>query len=205
MDMSISKQQAEALAEGFLDNIGSSEELRPKETFTDIILLGAEFVEDAQDNLIKANRISSGALSESLQIGEPEVEGSFFKINIYMNFYGKFINAGVAGTISGTSTAGYSFKYDMPSKSMLKAISEWIKRAKISTRTVKQYRGYGKHEIRRRSISEYDNAFAVARSIKQHGIKPTGFLDKAVDSTITKVKDRLGLALKIDIINSITR
>lgn len=202
--MSISRVQAQALAEGFLDNIGSEEELQPRDTFTEIILLGAEFVEEAQDNLIKANRISSGALSESLQIGEPEVDGNVFKVNIYMNFYGKFINAGVQGTISGTSTAGYSFKYDMPSKNMIAAISEWIKRAKMSTRTVKKYKGYGDHEIRRRSISGNDNAFAVARSIKQHGIAPTGFLDKSVLTTTQKVQDRLGLALRIDIINSIT-
>jgi hypothetical protein len=44
----------------------------------------------------------------------------------------------------------------------------------------------------------------MARSIKQHGIKPTGFLDKAIATTRNKISDRLGAALRIDIISSIT-
>lgn len=197
--MSISKQQAEALAEGFLDNIGSENDLQPRETFSEIILLAAEFI-----NLIKANNISSGALSESLQAGEPTVEGNVFSIDVFMNFYGKFINSGVKGTRSGSSRAGYSFKNEIVSQKMLKAIAEWIKRAQISTQTVKKYAPHGAHETRRRSISEIDSAYGKARSIKMYGIPATGFLDSAVQTTTQKVKDRLGLALKIDIINSIT-
>lgn len=203
--MSISKIQAEALAEGFLDNIGSGKGgLQPKETFTDLVLLAGEFIEDAQDNLNKSAKNATGRLSESLQAGEPQTEGGLFKIDIYMAYYGAFQNKGVRGTRSGTSTAGYSFKDEFPSQSMVKAIAEWIKNAQISTRTVKQYSGYGKHEIKNKSIAEYDNAYAVARSIKQHGIKPVGFLDKAAATTAQKVKERLGLALKVDILNSIT-
>lgn len=203
--MSISKVQAEALAENFLDDIGSDQsELQPRETFSEIILLAGEFIEDAQSNLIKANNISSGALSESLQAGEPSVNGSVLSIDVFMNFYGKFINSGVKGTRSGSSKAGYSFRNEIVSKKMLAAIAEWIKRAQISTQTVKKYAPYGAHETRRRTISEIDSAYGKARSIKMYGIKATGFLDKAVETTTQKVKDRLGLALKIDIINSIT-
>lgn len=202
--MGISKQQAEALAEGFLDDIGSEDELVPKETFSEIILLAAEFIEDAQNNLIKANNISSGALSESLQASEPTVNGNVFSIDVFMNFYGRFINSGVKGTRSGSSKAGYSFRNEIVSKKMLAAIYEWIKRAQISTRTVKEYAPHGAHETRRRTISEIDSAYGKARSIKMYGIPANGFLDTAVQTTTQKVKDRLGLALKIDIINSIT-
>lgn len=202
--MSISKIQAEALAEGFLDNKGDNREgLRPKNLCEEMILLAAELVEAAQDNLINSNSIASGKLSESLVLGEPEINSSVFKIDVFMNFYGKFVNKGVKGTRAGQSTAGYSFKNEFPSKSMVAAINEYLKNARVTTRTVKKYSGYGKHEIKNKSLAELDSAYAFARSIKIHGIEPTGFLDKAVNTTKQKVKDRLGAALKIDILNSL--
>lgn len=202
--MSISKAQAQALADGFLDDIGSNKDgLQLRETFSEMILIAGEFIEDCQQNLLSSNSNASGELSASLIANEPENIGTAMNIAIYMNFYGAFVNKGVKGTQSGSSTAGYSFKYDMPTKSMVKAIQEWIDRGKISTRSVKKYSGYGRHEIKNKTIAQLDMAFAVARSIKQHGIKPTGFLDKAVASTVSKVADRLGAALSIDVLNSI--
>jgi hypothetical protein len=85
---------------------------------------------------------------------------------------------------------------------MYDAISKWIDLGKITTRTVKKYSGYGRHETKMKSITQLDKAYSVARSIKQRGLKPTGFLDKAVDKMRTKVANRLGQGLKIDIIQS---
>lgn len=199
---SINKAQADLLASGFLDDLGSEETLQPRETFSEIILIAGEMVEDMQDNLNKSNTNASGNLSASIQLGEPEVSGKLFKVDVYMNYYGQFINKGVRGTKSGSGL--YAFKHDFPSKSMVDAIREWIKAGKLKVTNTNPKKTISKNEKKNASIGKLDNAYAVARSIKQHGIKPTGFLDKAVDSTITKVKDRLGLALKIDIINSIT-
>lgn len=202
--MSISKAQAQALADGFLDDIGSNKDgLQPRETFSEMILIAGEFIEDCQQNLLSSNSNASGELSASLIANEPEKVGNAMRIDVYMNFYGAFVNSGVKGTKSGSSTAGYSFKYDMPTKNMVKAIQQWIDRGKISTSSVKKYSGYGRHEIKNKSIAQLDMAFAVARSIKQHGLKPTGFLDKAVAASVSKVADRLGVALSIDVLNSI--
>lgn len=205
--MSISKAQAAALADGFLDSIGSNKDgLQPRETFSEMILIAGEFIEDCQQNLLSTNSNASGSLSASLIANEPEKVGTAMRIGIYMNFYGAFVNKGVKGTKSGSSTAGYSFKYDMPGRNMLDAIKEWLGRGKLNTRSVKKYSGYGAHEIKHKrlaALAEADASFAVARSIKQHGIKPTGFLDKAVATSISKVSDRLGTALSIDVINSI--
>lgn len=202
--MSISKAQAQALADGFLDDIGSNKDgLQPRETFSEMILIAGEFIEDCQQNLLSSNSNASGELSASLIANEPEKVGNAMRIDVYMNFYGAFVNSGVKGTKSGSSTAGYSFKYDMPTKSMVKAIQQWIDRGKISTSSVKKYSGYGRHEIKNKSIAQLDMAFAVARSIKMKGLKPTGFLDKAVATSINKVADRLGSALSIDVLNSI--
>src|SRR5689334_18091338 len=113
--MSISKQQAEALAEGFLDNLGPGKEgLPPRNTFTEIILIAGELVEDAQWNLNKTNSIASGSLSESIVALEPQLNGGVLSIDIEMNYYGKFINKGVRGTQGGVGQ--YVFKYDNPSR-----------------------------------------------------------------------------------------
>lgn len=205
--MSIGKAQAAALADGFLDSFGSSkDDLRPKETFTEIILLAGELIQSCQDNLNKSNSNASGGLSSSLIAGEPVMSGKVLHIDMLMNFYGRFVNAGVKGTKSGKSLAGYSFKNEIVSRDMLKAIKAWIDRGKISTQSVKKYKAYGRHETKNRKLaklSEADMSYAVARSIKQHGIKPTGFLDQAILTTQRKVAARLGAALKIDVINSL--
>lgn len=201
--MSISKAQAQALADGFFDNMGGDKEgLRPRETVTELFLLAGELVEDAQTNLNKSKNNASGALSESLKLNEPIKTGTVVQVDVLMNFYGRFQNKGVKGTKSGSGL--YSFKTDMPSKKMVVAIEKWITRAKVSTRTVKKYSGYGGHEIKNKTISQYDSAFAKARSIKMYGFKASGFLDKAIKTTSDKLSDRMGAALKIDIINSIT-
>lgn len=202
--MSISKAQAAAIADGFLDTIGSDQDaLRPRESFTEIILLAGELIEAAQENLNHANKVATGALSASLIAHEPVLIGSTLHVDVMMSFYGAFVNKGVKGTKSGSSTAGYSFKYDNPGKNMLKAIQEWIDKAGISVRNVKKYTGHGRHEVKRKSTASIDSAYAFARSIKQKGLKPTGFMDRAIVDTQQKVKDRIGAALKIDIIDSI--
>jgi hypothetical protein len=204
--MSISKVQAEALAEGFLDNLGSSkDELQPRSSLTEIILLAGELIEDAQDNLVAGNNIASGALSESLVADNPQVIGKKFTIDILMNFYGRFLNKGVKGTRSGHSSAGYSFKNEFPSKKMVSAFVAYLKRAKVSTRTVKKNKGYGKHELKNKTLPEVQHAYALARTVKMLGIKKRGFLDKAISSTRRKVSDRMGKALSIDVINSIPK
>jgi len=198
--MSISKAQAEALAEGFLDTLGSTKDtFRPKNLYTELFLLVGELIEQAQDNLNDADLVDTGNGSESIVADEPIKNGGVLSVDVLMNFYLQFHNKGVKGTRSGSSRAGYSFKNEIVSRKMYKAINDWIKRSGISTRTVKKYKGYGKHETRRKQIAEYDKTYAVARAIKMRGIKDTGFLDKAITSMQAKIEDRLGVALIADI------
>lgn len=198
--MSISKAQAAALAEGFLDNLGSERSaFQPKETYTEVFLLVGELIEAAQNNLNSANRVASGALSESIIADEPVQNGGIISVDVLMNFYGAFVNKGVKGTRSGSSIAGYSFQNEVVSRKMYYAIENWIKRAQINTRSVKKYKGYGRHEHKQKSIAANDATYAVARSIKMHGLKPTGFLDRAIASTSDKIERRLGAALIVDV------
>lgn len=200
--MSISKQQAAALADGFLDGLGSDKDgFRPAETVSEVFLLAGELIEDAQNNLIKSKNIASGALSESLIAENPVQNGSIIRVDIKMLYYGRFVNKGVKGTVSGSGL--YQFRNSFPSKKHVKAISEWMKDARTKVRTVKKYKKYGRHEKKTQSVSELSNAYAIARSIKMKGLKANHFLDKAVKTAQDKARDRFGAALKIDIINSL--
>lgn len=198
--MSISKRQAEALAEGFLDSLGSDkDEFQPKNTYTELFLLVGELIDTAQKNLNKAGLVSSGEGSESIAADEPVQNGSIVSVDVLMNYYLQFHNKGVQGTRAGRSTVGYSFKNEIVSQNMYNEIDGWIKRAGLSTRTVKKYKGYGKHETRRKTIAAIDNTYAMARSIKMKGLKPTGFMDDAIRRTSDNIEKRLGAALVLDI------
>lgn len=200
--MSISKAQASALAEGFFDNLGSSKDvLNTKETFSEVIIISIELVELMQKNLITANAIASGLLSESIEVGEPYMEAGVIQVDIYMNFYGRFINSGVRGTKGGTGL--YQFKFDEPGKKMIAAIDAWLQQGKLKVRSVKKYKGYGRNERKNKTLAKLDSAYAVAKSIKMKGIKPRGFLDKALLSIERQFSKRLGTSIKVDIINAL--
>ena len=119
-------------------------------TYSELIQIAGELVENAQKNLNRSNSIASVNLSESIIASEPQKHGSVLTIDIMMNDYGKFVNNGVRDTRSGSGF--YVFKYDNPSKKHVDAIREWIKRAGLSTSSVKKYSGYGQKEKRTRAL-----------------------------------------------------
>ena len=202
--MSINKQQALALADGFVNTVGGGKDgFKPRETISELELLAGEFIDDANNNLNATNSNASGELSKSLQALPPVASPGKLRVDIEMLFYGQFVNAGVKGLQSGSSTAGYAFKTPYPSEGMVAAIQDWVDRGKISTRTVKASKAYGRHETKQQSIAD-TAAWPIAFIIKQKGLKPTGFLDKAEKTTTDKVEQRLGSAFEIDIIKSIT-
>lgn len=201
--MSISKAQALALADGFVDKQGVGKEgFTPVNTFSELFLIAGEMVEMMQDNLNKSNKNASGELSKSIKADTPVQKGSIVSVDIRMLFYGAFVNKGVKGLKSGRSLAGYSFKTPFPSESMVKAISDWVGRGKKSVSSVTKYKAYGKIEKKNKDIGG-GNPYAIARAVKMKGLKPTQFQDKAEVKTRDKVGERLGAALKIDVINSI--
>ncbi len=198
--MSISKSQAQAIADGFLDDIGSTEEFVPRETFSELILLAADLAEEMTNNLNRDNSNASGKLSSSIAVTEPEEQGSTFKADVEMNFYGDFVNSGVKGTKSGQGK--YRFKSSFPSTNMVKALAANINRAKRSTRNTSN-RTVSQNETKNRNLSNIQKAYGAGRNIKMYGIKATGFVDRAVAKIAAEVEDRFGKALEIDIINSL--
>lgn len=200
MAQTISQAQKQALSSGFLDDIGSNPEFSDfpiAETVKALYQLAGFLIEEANNNLQKNGNISSGALASSHKVINPEIVGKNIQIDIEALAYYAFINKGVKGTKSGSGQ--YSFKSAYPSKKMVEEIRGWMKRAGISTRNIK--RSVSKLERKRKSVAKIDSAYAMAKSIKMKGIKPTGYFDKAVKSAQSRAKETLESALVVDVIN----
>ncbi|MGN6416112.1 MAG: hypothetical protein ACTHMC_01380 [Pseudobacter sp.] len=204
MAKSISTAQAEALAEGFFDGLGSDEEFQPIETASTLIQLAGDLVGTAQENLNKVDRVSSGALSESIKILNPEVVKETIRVDIQALDYYRFVDQGVKGTRGGSGK--YSFKNERVGKRMLTALRKWVIKENLKARTTRKYKAISKREAKRKRITETSNsiAYAIGKSIKRKGLKRTMFFTDAVISTQNKLKD-LAAPFKIDILNTLPK
>lgn len=201
----ISQAQAKALAEGFLDTVGSRD-LNPVESMSALILLAGSLVDQAQQNLNKVDRVASGSLSESMKVLNPESVGNNVRIDVIANFYYKFIDKGVKG-VEGGSTGTYSFKNLHVSKRMMEAIRKWLLREGLKARTHTGGKPIVKREAKRKKITSTSTqaAYAIARGIKKTGLKRTNFFTDAVRTTRQQAKTQLAKGLKLDIINALPK
>lgn len=205
MAKTISQAQAEALAEGFLDDIG--EDIKPTKTLSKLFLACAKIIEEAQNNLNSSDRVASGALSESMKIIDPVNEGKNIRIDISMLHYWKFVNDGVKGVKSGQPNSKYAFKNLIVGKKMLKAIRKWLVKEGLKTKAKGQGRPISKRERKRKTITDKTTsaAYAISRSIKAKGLKKTNFLTKAIKEGNKFLKSELGKGFKADIIEAIPK
>jgi hypothetical protein len=201
---SIGQAQAEALADGFLGGKGTAKgEFKPAKVLSEVLLIAGAVVKEAQENLNRTNSNAAGGLSQSLEISEPIQEGSIFKCEVSMVYYGQFVNKGVKGLKSGTSNAGFSFKNYNVSRGFIKSLEQGRKSAGVKISNTNTNKTISKNEKKNATISEAASAWGAAINIKKFGIKPTGFMDKAIDTIGSKVQKQLGIALNIDIVNSL--
>ena len=202
---SIGKSQAEALAEGFLSTQGAGKGVfKPAKLLSQVLLIAGSIVKEAQVNLNKTNSNASGVLSDSLDISDPTQEGSIFKCEIKMQYYGQFVNKGVKGVKSGSSNAGYSFKNLGVSKAFITSLERSRSKASAKITSTNTSKTISQNERKNAKVSEVSSAWGAAINIKKFGIKPIGFIDKAVSTIGGKVETQLGIALKIDIENSLS-
>lgn len=215
MAVSISKAQAQALADGFFTDAISEESVKdhfirtevglvPRNSFSVLIEMAGYLVATAQENLVAADRVESGGLSESLKIVNPQViNGTVMKVEVEANDYYKFVDGGVRGTRSGSGV--FAFKNEFVSKKMMIAIRKWLIREGIKGRTDNKYRGISNREDFRKSITETSQsvAYAIARSIKKKGLKQTNFFANAVTDTEQKVEQEMSKGFEIDIIRTL--
>lgn len=211
MATSISKSQAEALAEGFFDGLGGSKDgIKPKKSLAALYQLAGGLVVDAQKNLDSSNRTATGALHSSIKVLDPRVvNGVKVVVDIELLDYYRFVDAGVKGTQSGSSSKGYAYTTKMPP---VNVIRKWLIKEGIKGRQDKKYKNLkldskaaSRRDTFRKSITETSRsvAFAIARSIQKKGLKRTNFFSKAIRTTEAKADKELSKGFKIDIINSL--
>lgn len=208
MPKTISEAQADALSDGFLDTIGSDEEeFKPKKSLSKLIQIAAFILEEANDNLNSADRVSSGALASSMKIKDPVSFGNQIIMDIEMLEYWKFINDGVKGVKSGRPNSKYSFKNLYVGKNMLNKIHRWLKKEGVKAKTRTGGKPISKRERKRSKITDTSKsvAFAISKSVKAKGLKKTNFFTKAVAAGQKKAKEELGKSLALDIIETIPK
>lgn len=207
-----------------LNNLGSQ-----KGAFADLSIVDAMlaesakvFIENALDNLSKADAINTGELSSSLTFTIERKGGAYILSIGYppgskAAKYYDFVNKGVAGVVSNNkgATGDYKFKTPYPNKPMATMLLLWYRSnsAKVGTRDAQKYTQKG-IETKGKRLKETINkvpslkqlAYATATKIKKEGLRPTHFFDEAIESSFNEsFREAISAALKAEVTLEIRR
>jgi hypothetical protein len=195
---SLKSLQAELLNEAYLDDLGNDKTNyadKRKAPVTERLLIEVvgNFLLQVQENLIKANKIDTGTLSESVSAGDLVNNKGVYSIeagyplNSEAANYAPFVNQGVKGFLSGEpSDSPFSFKSARPKYDgvMVDAMLQWVKRNGISSRNEDQRKRLSGLQRKRQSVGNVDvqrqTAYQIATAIKKRGLPKTDFFTSAV-------------------------
>lgn len=204
--------QDRAVNSGFLDLTGDKRVDFPPVSLDAItqtlVDVAVEFIQTAQKNLIAVDRVSSGALNDSIMPTEVQVFGKRLRVDINVAEYYKFVNDGVKGWQGGSGK--YQFKKGGigPNSPMVTAIRKWIikeglkQRASNVTKPISQREG--KRMNRKITDTSTRTAIAISQGIRKKGLKPTGFWTKTEQEMKAVIKERFKQGLKVFVINNLT-
>ena len=206
---------AEQTDSEFLDLIGT-DEFKPVEfksiegRMTKVAALYADSIAAAMD---LADVSSSGELQDSIEFTDVQKNGSKLKVDIKALEYLSYVDEGVNG-VKKNRRGRFQFKnYGVPPE-MLRSVQRYLEREKGSNRNLDsmiQKAGYKgeltKREIKAKSITDLSlkAAKTAAFMIKRQGIKPKHFFRDATKEMEVVIRNELGVALRIDIINNIVK
>ena len=189
--MSITKAQALALGDGFLNTLGEKPMNANELPVVERLLkdFGTAFILDAQKNLRANNLIASGAINDikmfitkfgttyTLSIGYPKSDAA--------SKYWDFVNKGVAGTKNVKADSKTPYKFNPAKKSIpISAVEKWLGYNKLKAVSVKKYRKLG---VESKAIDARKSlAYIVARSIHRKGTRSTHYFDNAQKATFGK-------------------
>lgn len=203
MAKSIKQIEAEVLAKleskGFGISATEFDEITELKGIEELMVLAAaNFILQVQENLNQAGKIDTGTLASDIEKGEITNSGGVYSIDVgyakgsKASKYYDFVNKGVKGTRSGTpADSPYSFRNDMPGRSMTLAIAKWYRRHASYGRKETQKKNLSAVQRKRKKLSKMVDAnkrlrslaYATAVNIKRRGLKKTGFFDKAIQSS----------------------
>lgn len=174
----------------YLKKIRKAKESVKRLAETKVGAIARQFAEDAI-NIMKENVPTSqpdtGSLKQSIGV-EFESDGESISIVFLANDYWDFVNSGVDGVISSAGAvtnkfgSTYKFKTQNPSKNMVDAFAgvgtmqNWLAAKGITSLK------YGGKTIPLNSSKDYRSAaYVFARAVKRKGIKPSGFVEEALN------------------------
>jgi hypothetical protein len=182
--MSISKAQAKAIGDGFLNSLGEQPMKEVEMPVIERILkdFGGDFITAAQKNLNKNNSIASGAIDDirmnftkfatsyTISLGYPKSEPA--------SKYWDFINKGVKGTKNIKADGKTPYKFKSGKKAIpIAAAEKWLGYNKLKATSIKPYKKKG---IETKAIEGKKSlAYMLARSIHRKGIRSTHYFDNA--------------------------
>ena len=207
--MSISRNQIEALRNGYIQKIGSGDYkvLNSKKLpilEQTLLEFGLDFNAAILANLENSGSIASGKLTE---VSFPTITKFGTKYVLNLGYpagseqikYFDFINKGVKGKVSGTpSDTPYAYKNIYPNRKMAASIFTWLNKARKSVRTdnVTTSRDGGESPTQKKKqalktmLTTASNkralAYAISVNIKKRGISQTKYFDNAVAQVFDK-------------------
>lgn len=201
----MAQAQSALLNTGFLETLGQNRDdvgVALAATDAAIIRAAARFIEDAVDNLIKSDRISSGYLQDSIKPVVKQWENGVNIIQIMVADYYKFVDRGVKGLKGGNSLSGYQFRTANPSKRMVDAIEAWVRHEKLTFKNTKVAVSPREHKRATIESASRATAYMIAKSIKRKGLKPSRFWTDAIEELEKDIATGVADALRIDVIES---
>jgi hypothetical protein len=205
--MSIAKKQLEAINTGVIDLGAEDGFVSAKTDFKNIqsqlTNLAADYSLLLATELKAKKAFSSGDLAESIQPLEVQVNGKTFSVQIEAKNYASFIDEGVDGW---AKSRGSRFKFKTkgvnPQGAMVKSVLAYLEREGKMASTK-----YNVLHKKNKSANDYkvQAASTVAYMIKRQGIAATHFWRDATAKFKGIIEKELGIAVKIDIINSIVK
>jgi hypothetical protein len=180
------------------------------ETDAAIIRAAARFVQDAKDNLIKSDSVSSGTLEKSIVPKVKEWGNGVNIIQIMVADYYKFVDKGVKGWKDNKGSGSkYQFKRGSGSKGgnpasnpFIVSIRKWLireSRAFKNTKVAVTAREQKRAKITDTSTRE---AMKIAYFVKKGGLRRTGFWTDALAELEKDIATGVADALRIDVIET---
>lgn len=207
---SFSRVQHEALADGFIDLLGEdAKNFAPVElsdTKNTIEQLAAIYIGIVADKINEKDVVSSGRMADEMAPTMLQVDGPIFRIGITAPEYSTYQDEGVNGwAVDRGSRFSFRTRGVNPDGEMVKSVKQWIQREGSSARNVK--RAVTSREAKGKRMPDATTSAAVRASyfIKRKGIKPRHFWKDATEEFKSVMEKELGVAIKIDVINCITK
>lgn len=177
-----------------------------KDTKNTFVKLAAVYIELINEEIEKKDVASSGRMQDNITPTQLQIDGDVLKIGINALEYTSYVDEGVNGwALDRGSRFKYRTKGVNPDGDMVKSLKEYISREGLSARNVKV--SVTSRERKGQSMPDPTTRAAVnmAYMIKRFGIKPRHFWRDATEQFIPIFEDELSAALRVDIINNITK